>query len=300
MLAYRLSVLRIPIVLMLTFGSASHAFAQDAVVGKLGAAEIKASDVKRILQTQSPEVRSQLSSSLPDLERLVRAELVRNAILTEAKAKGFDKRPEVIAQLDRAREQALVEAYANSIARPALEYPPEDDVKSFYEANKSAFALPVQFKVAQIFLSLPENADKARQDAANKKAQEILAQLQKGADFASLAREHSAHAESAAKGGEMGWLAESQLMPEVRTALAALAQGKLGGPVRSPQGLHILRFSDKKEATTRTLAEARASIVATLRYRRAQENERRYLDELAGKAPIAVNQIELSKLASTP
>jgi parvulin-like peptidyl-prolyl isomerase len=274
------------------------AVSQDAVVGKLGTTEIKISDLKKILEGQNPEVRTQLAGSLPDLERLVRTELVRQALLNEARTKGFEKRPEVIAQMDRAREQALIEAYANSVSRPPPEYPSEDEVKAFYESNKSAFATPAQYKVAQIFLSLPESSDKTKVETTEK-AQDLVAQLQKGGDFAALARELSGHAESAAKGGDMGWVAENQLIPEIRTVLNQLAPGKVGGPAKSAQGLHIVKLVEKKDAATRPIAEARQSIVATLRYRKARENERKYFDELDGKTPTAVNQIELTKLQST-
>ena len=273
--------------------------AQDAIVGKLGVTEVKISDLKRIVETQNPDVKSALLASLPDLERLVRSELVRVNLLAEAKGKGFDKRPEVQQQIDRAKDQALVEAYANFVARPPAEYPPEDEVKAFYEANKAAFVVPAQYRIAQVFFLLTDGGDKTKADAINKKAQDILSQAQKGTDFAQLAKENSGHAESAQRGGDMGWLAENQLIPEIRTTIAASATGKIFGPIKTSQGLHIVKLIDKKDPYTKGLADVRQNIVASLRYKKAQENERKYLEELSGKTPIAVNQIELARLQST-
>lgn len=279
---------------------ATGSAAQDAVVGKLGTTEVKMSDLKKILETQTPETKTALLGSLPDLERLVRSELIRTNLLVEAKSKGFDKRPEVIQQIERAKDQALLEAYANHVSRPPSEYPSDGDVKAYYDANTASFAVPTQYRVAQIFLPVAEGADKAKADSVAKLAQDISTQAQRATtDFAALAKEHSAHKESAQKGGEMGWLPESQLIPEIKTVLTQLTLGKTSIPIKTGQGYHLMKLLEKKESAVRPLSEVKSSITAALRYRKAQENERKYLEEVAAKSPIAVNQIELTKAQST-
>ena len=278
----------------------TSASAQEAIVGKLGATEVKMSDLKKILEAQSPENKTALLASLPELERLVRSELIRTNLLIEAKAKGFDKRPEVVLQMERAKDQALLEAYANFIARPPAEYPNDADVKTYYEANTASFVAPTQYRVAQIYLAIPEGADKAKLDSIAKQAQDLSTQAQKATtDFAALARENSAHKESAQKGGEMGWLAESQLIPEIRTVLTQLTLGKTSSPIKTSQGFHLMKLLEKKESMVRPLVEVKSAIASALRYRKAQENERKYLEDLASKSPIAVNQIELTKAQSS-
>lgn len=275
-------------------------WAQDVVIGKLGATEVKMSDLKKILETQSPETKMALLTSLPALERLVRSELIRTNLLVEAKAKGFDKRPEVVQQIERAKDQALLEAYANSIARPPAEYPSDNDVKTYYDANPGAFAVPTQYRVAQIFLPLPEDANKLKVDTVAKQAQDLYSQAQRATtDFAALAKEFSGHKESAQKGGEMGWLPESQLIPEIKSVLSQLTLGKTSNPIKTNQGYHLMKLLEKKEPSVRPLSEVKTSIASALRYRKAQENERKYLEEISSKNPIAVNQIELTKAQSS-
>jgi parvulin-like peptidyl-prolyl isomerase len=276
------------------------ASAQDAVVGKLGATEVKMSDLKKILEGQTPETKTALLASLPELERLVRSELIRTNLLIEAKSKGFDKKPEVLQQIERAKDQALLEAYANSIARPPAEYPSDGEVKTYYDSNTSSFVVPTQYRVAQIYLAIPEGADKIKIDSIAKQAQDLSTQAQKATtDFAALARENSAHKESAQKGGEMGWLPESQLIPEIKTVLSQLTLGKTSGPIKTSQGFHLMKLLEKKESAVRPLSDVKSSIVSALRYRKAQENERKYLEDVATKSPIAVNQIELTKAQSS-
>ncbi len=287
-------------IVTLTMMMAMSASAQDVVIGKLGATEVKMSDLKKILEAQPPESKNALLASLPELERLVRNELIRTNLLIEAKSKGFDKRPEVVTQIERAKDQALLEAYANSIARPSADYPSDTDVKAFYDANPASFQVPTQYRVAQIYLAIPDGADKAKADSVAKLAQDLSTQAQKATtDFAALAKEHSAHKESAQKGGEMGWLPETQLVPEIKAVLSQLTLGKTSAPIKGSQGYHVMKLLEKKEPSIRSLADVKSSIASALRYRKAQENERKYLEELAGKSPVAVNQIELTKAQST-
>ena len=73
-----------------------------------------------------------------------------------------------------------------------------------------------------------------------------------GADFASLARRYSEDAQSAAKGGDLGWVSGEELGGELAQAIAKLPDGGISKPIRAPYGYHILlvrghRQSDKSE-----------------------------------------------------
>jgi len=276
---------------------ADLAAAQDAVVGKMGNVEIKTSEMLRILDAQSPEVRKQLTTGLTELDRLARSELVRQSLLAEAKAKGWDKKPEVTFVMERAKEQALLQLYMSDLARPPAGYPSEEEIKKAYEANKGAFPAPGQFNLAQIFLAVPENADKQVAAAAQKKAADLAAKARvKGADFAQLAKENSDHKDTAPKGGDLGWLAENQMLPEIRAVAEKMEKGDVSMPIRSPTGWHIVKLVDKKPPSTRPLSEVRDAIVGQMRLRRAQEMERKYMEELVARSQPTVNQVELSKL----
>ena len=67
-------------------------------------------------------------------------------------------------------------------------------------------------------------------------------------------------------------------------------------PIRSPTGWHIVKLVDKKPPSTRPLSEVRDAIVGQMRLRRAQEMERKYMEELVARSQPTVNQVELSKL----
>jgi len=275
---------------------AQQGSAEDPVVGKMGSVEIKASEIRRIIDAQPPELRKQMTSA-GELDRLIRNELLRQSLLMEAKSKGWDKKADVALMMERAKDQALLQLYVNNLARPPAEYPTEDEIRRVYDANKAALAVPAQFNVAQIFISSPENADRATAAAAQRKAMELAVKAKaSGADFAKLARDNSEHADSAAKGGEMGWISAAQLSPEVRSALEKLDKGEVGGPIRTSSGWNIFKVQDKKASSTRPLSEAHDSIANQLRAHRAQEIERSYIEALISRTQPSVNQAEVAKL----
>jgi parvulin-like peptidyl-prolyl isomerase len=274
-----------------------QAAAQDTVVGKMGNVEIKTSEMLRLIDAQPAEVRRQITSGLTELDRLARSELVRQSLLAEAKSKGWEKKPEVAFVMERAKEDALLQVYMSDVARPPAGYPSEDDVKKAYEANKGAFALPVQYNLAQIFLAVPENADKQVAAAAQKKAADLATKARaKGADFAQLAKDNSDHKDTAPKGGDLGWLPETQMLPEIRAAAEKMEKGEVSLPIRTTTGWHIVKLIDKKPPSTRPLSEVRDAIVGQMRLRRAQEFQRKYMEEMISRSQPTVNQVELSKL----
>jgi peptidylprolyl isomerase len=269
---------------------------EDPVLGKMGSVEIKASEIRRLIDAQPPELRKQITGA-SELDRLVRSELVRQSLLMEARSKGWDKKPDVALMMERARDQALLQMYVSNLARPPAEYPTEDEIRRAYEANKDALAVPAQFNLAQIFISSPADADKPTAAAAQRKAMELAVKAKaSGADFAKLARENSEHADSASKGGEMGWISAAQLQSDTRSAVEKLDKGEVGGPIRTSSGWHIFKLLDRKAASMRSLSEAHDSIANQLRTRRAQEIERSYIEALISRTQPSVNQAELAKL----
>jgi peptidylprolyl isomerase len=273
------------------------ASAQQEVMATMGNQQVRALELKRLIDALTPDARKRLATDLGALDRLVREELVRQTILTEARQQGWDKKPDVQLLMERAREQALLQAYVNSFARPAAGYPSEDEIKGFYEASKASVTVPAEYQLSQIFVASPESADKATAAAAQKKATEIAGRVQKSpGDFGKIAKESSEHKDSAAKGGDLGWVPETQLIPEVRNAVARMTKGEVSAPIRSAGGWHIVRLADRKPSVVRPLSEVRDQIVTTMRLRKAQEVERTYIEGLLSKSNVQVNQGELQKL----
>lgn len=168
----------------------------------------------------------------------------------------------------------------------------DEDVQAYYDVYRDRrFRRPERVKFSQIFIPAPaqESSPEAGEEA-RKELEEVRKQAQDGADFAELARQHSRD-ESAAQGGDMGFVGRGQLAPALDTALFALAEGEVSEVVESALGLHLLKAVEKQEEGTVELAEVREEIVEALERERggaraaraAEEDRERVLDG----APLA-------------
>ena len=288
-----MNIKRIGYIVCLAIGSqwAHAADSSDVIIAKMGAFELKRSEVKKLVEAQGIVLKGNKQAALA-LEQLARTELIRRAVLVEAKKAQWEKKPEVQQQIERAKEQVLVASYMNHTARPPENFPAEQELKQAYEANKAMFIAPTQYRVAQIYL--PQDKDAAK---AERQAEELTRKArEKGADFAELARKNSAHAESAANGGDMGWLAEDQLLPELRPVLRNLLAGEIAKPVKSANGWHVLKLAERKESALRSFAEVKDSLVQFMRLRQAEQNEREYMNKLIAQSPVTVNEIALANM----
>jgi len=208
----------------------------------------------------------------------------------------------VAAQIERARDQEIVATYLMSKATLAADYPSDADIQSAYDKNRDRFLVPRQYHLAQIFIDVPADADDKVQAEKKKKAEDIARQAKAaGADFEDLARRYSEHKTSAAQGGDLGWSAEQQVVPEIRVQVSGMSKGDISDPIRSSTGWHVICLLDTKAAGIRPLAEVKDTIVASLRQQKLEENEDAYVESLLQKTPPAINEIGVEALfKSTP
>lgn len=280
-------------------GLAAPALAADPasdVVARIGTTDVTASALENFVRTLDPAARRQALSDPAAMDRLLRAELTRMAVLKEAEAKKWDKRPEVVQEIQRVRDEAVTASFLKSIAAPPADYPSEADIQAAYDLNRDALMAPRQYRLSQIFVAIPAGGDANAEAAARQKADELVrAARVKGADFDGLARTGS-DAAPGEQAGDLGWAAESAIVPEIRTQVAGMAQGEISDPIRVHSGWHIVRLVDTRPAGPRPLAEVRDTLAAALRQRRSEANEQAYLGGLLAKTPIAVNEAGIKKI----
>jgi peptidylprolyl isomerase len=265
----------------------------EEVVAHIGATDITASQLRAYVEALGARDQASIAKEPALLNQAVRLMLNERVVLQEALAKKWDQQPHVAAQLEQLRERALVELYLQSVSVPPANYPSEEELQKTYDANLSALVVPRQFQLGHIFVKAPKDADRATEEKAKKSLDEIQRKLKTpSADFAAIAR-----AENDAKdGGELGWLSEGQIRPEIRTRVMGLAKGAVSEPVRLDDGWHIVKLTDTKASYTRSLAEARAQLTQQMRSERAAALRRAYVGELLKQHPPVVNEIALSNL----
>jgi peptidyl-prolyl cis-trans isomerase SurA len=106
---------------------------------------------------------------------------------------------------------------------------------------------PGQINAAHILILCPPEADKAQEDEALIKINEIYGRLNQGADFAALASEHSQDPGSASNGGDLGWFGLGVMVKEFQDAAFGLNEiGEISKPFKTQFGYHIVKLSGKK------------------------------------------------------
>lgn len=164
------------------------------------------------------------------------------------------------------------------------------ELQRAYQDQIESFKTKDRVKVSHILLKT-QDRPKEVADSLRKKAEELLAQVKGGADFAALAQKVSEDPVSAAKGGDLGFIERGATVPEFEQAAFALKPGEISGIVQSQYGYHIIKAFEKETARTRPLDEVRAELTTRLRQQSATER----LQPLAERA-----RAELLKSPNNP
>ena len=131
----------------------------------------------------------------------------------------------------------------------------DSEIDNFIADQAGISADAEEVNLAQILLRIPENATPQRIDETRQRADDLVAQLKGGADFARLAASYSNAAE-ALQGGELGWRSVDRLPTLFIDAIKGVKTGEIAPIVRSPNGFHILKVLGRRSAVAGKLAGA--------------------------------------------
>lgn len=124
-------------------------------------------------------------------------------------------------------------------------------LQSAYEAKFPAGGGEEEYQASHILL---ETEDKAR---------ELLKLLDEGADFATLAQEHST-GPSGPRGGDLGWFGKGQMVPDFENAVLSMTPGTYAGPVQTQFGYHLILLTDRRVMARPSLEEVRGELEVEL------------------------------------
>lgn len=107
-----------------------------------------------------------------------------------------------------------------------------------------------------------------------KTAKEVKAKLDKGENFATLAKKYSTDSSSQANGGELGWFGPDKMVPEFTKAAYALKKGEISEPVKSTYGYHIIKLEDERAAkVSGSYEDNKAAIKKKLQLQEADQSQ---------------------------
>ena len=274
---------------LLAASLALAAAAPDPVIAERGRDQITLGQARAMVAGLDFDARRKLTATPAALTEFLRNILVQRAVLEEAQAARWDQRPEVATLVARARDQVIAQTFLAAHAVPPASYPSDAELQAAYAANKAQFMQPRAYHLAQLYTVKPPTGTN---DDGRAKLTALRAQIERG----HVALVDAAKRDASLRYGDMGWVADTQLVPAVRDAVSGLLEGALTAPVCVENGCHLLRLIATRPAGPTPLPELRDGLTRALRSQKQAELERTYASTLLAKQPAQVNEIELSKL----
>lgn len=163
----------------------------------------------------------------------------------------------------------------------------ETEARAFYDKNQDEFKQEEAFKASHILIGVDEKASVDDRKKALEKAEKLGKELAGGADFAALAKANST-CPSSQQGGDLGFFAKGQMVPEFEKAVFALKPGEISPVVETKYGYHIIRFTEKKAAGTTDFKDVKANIEEFLKGQKINEAIQKYLADARKTAKIEI------------
>lgn len=146
------------------------------------------------------------------------------------------------------------ESYREAVSISAAE------IADYYNANREQFVTPKTVEARHILIKIDEGADQALVDDAKKRAEDVRKKsLEKGADFAELAKKYS-EGPTKDKGGYLGAFRREAMVKPFSDKAFSMKAGEISEPVRTRFGWHVIKVEKVNEAKTDSLEEATAKI----------------------------------------
>ena len=272
MFSYKSRILAISIGSMLTLASCNAQDANKPAAAPAAGAAIATVNGTPVSQSRFDYLLKQsLQQGQPDsaeLRKNIREKLIVEEIVAqEAVKKGLDKAADVLTQLELAKQTVLIRAFLQDyIKNNAIS---DDAVKAEYEKIKSQMG-DKEYHARHILVG------------SEAEAKDIIAKLKKGEKFEKLA-EKSKDPGSKAKGGDLGWAAPANFVPEFSAAMEKLQKGHYTTePVKSQFGWHIIKLEDMRTMQAPSFDEVKQNLSQRLQ----QQQIDKLISDLRAKAKV--------------
>ncbi len=241
--------------------------------------EIPASQVDQFVRMMT----EQGAPDTPQLREQIREELINREVMVQAAEKaGIADKPDVRMELELARQNVLIRGLFNHfLENNAIS---EKQLQAEYDKLKAA-SQQLEYKAHHILVK------------EEQEAKDIITRLEKGEDFAKLAKEHSQDPGSGPRGGDLGWASADSYVQPFGEALSKLKKGETTKePVQSSFGWHVIRLEDTRQASFPPLEQVKAQLEEMLR----QHALAKYQEELrkSAKVEIPESRPEAAKAAA--
>src|SRR5579871_1173018 len=157
----------------------------------------------------------------------------------------------------------------------------DDELNRLYQQNKSQYQVPNRVHVEHILLFTRGMNTDAQISEVQKRAEDVLKELKKGAKFEDLAKKYSEDTQTKDKGGDLGWITQGQTVATFEKAAFSTPKGGTSGVVKTEYGFHILKVLDNETAHTLTLEEVKPQLMVNAKANKGEEDANRLSDQIS-------------------
>ncbi len=237
--------------------SATPMYAQDAgkdpVVAKIDGTEIRQSDL-----AVAEQEAGQIPPMSPDAKKDYLVQFLADMILVTkaAEAKKIGDSADFKRRLEFARKKLMMEDLLQSVAKDSLT---DAAMRKVYDDAVTKLPDEQEVHARHILFRSAAGDEKAAKEAENK-AKAVVVRLNKGEDFAKIAGELTEDPSGKTNGGDLGYFAKEQMVPEFADVAFALDKGKISAPVKSQFGWHVIKVEDKRTKAKPTFEDVKPQI----------------------------------------
>lgn len=226
----------------------------NPVVAKVNGADVTRSEVLEFITTLPEQVRQM---PLQNLFPMARDQVVNNKLVSEkAKAANLEGDPEVQKMMDQAEQQIVRSVYVEREVKAKVT---DEELQKAYNELKAEVAKIEETKARHILVDSEE------------KAKEVITKLNGGAKFEDLVQEYSS-GPSKENGGDVGYFAKAEMVPEFAEAAFALGVGQYTkDPVKTQFGFHVIKAEDRRSRPEPKFEDVKPQLEAVVRQRKLME-----------------------------
>jgi len=184
------------------------------------------------------------------------------------------------------RKDIVISSYIEAKIVPTITVS-DEEIKKFYDDNKAGLAEEPQVKASHILIGVDAAATPEVKAQAKEKAEAILKELKGGKDFAAAAKADST-CPSKEQGGDLGFFGKGQMVPAFEEAAFALNPGEISGVVETQFGYHIIKLTEKKEATPPAFDDLKEKIAVFLKGQKTQKAVFDYVTKLRQETKVDI------------
>lgn len=256
-------------------GKMCKSIQENMLLARVDKEELRVQQVCEVLR-ENPNI---------NIEEYVNSWIDARVVDLEALSRGYHLRSPLREDIENYKKQLLKRVFIGYMIAPTIKVT-EDDLKAYYEKNKSKFREENSYKIGRIVVGDHNTALK------------VLAELDRGADFFFLAEKYAKDEEIRKTRGVMGWLKESMIPEDYKKAFTKLEKGEIAITREGPHWT-VLKILDKEEGRIKPFDEVRKQVEEEVWKEKVEQKLEEYAQRLRKSSKIVVYQNRIREIERT-